>query len=520
MADTFLQQKIYPYDGGQDSAKNPILLRPQDVSASSNIIYTTYTTKKKRPGLSYLFDNYETTHRRIIGMKDFWRLGSQRLVVWDGKKLHAINPSNETVDELGSGFTLPTDEAVCFEAFQGILGIFFYGGKTRPKYWTQSGNIVDFPSSVPNAPFARVWLNRFVIPDPTVPGRLLLSKTGDPTDFTGGDATTIDLDVNDGDPDGITAILPPFFGSLYVTKRLSTYKITPVQFETSVVFSVTKISDGIGCVSHNAVVASEKNIFFPADSGWHQFESTDKISEVDSELLSTDIQPLWVDGVNFKRAKYMQSVYDKGLNSILCAFPADSSNYPTDVWGFSLVAKKWYRWPYYNQTAMCRYMDSFKKKIRTAVGSNDGDIGFIDSDAKKDYNKPISVYLKSGIIAPNNEPNDEYNFKYITPVYVPQAGGKFKITMKIDGVTTNVNEFEMQDESLGDTLGETFITGESVLGGMPNVVTDTVRIGGNGMLYQLIITHEDDTEDGVGFELLGVLISAEPINKGTGKRAA
>ncbi len=520
MAESYLQQRIYPYDGGQDSTKNPILIKPEDVVYSDNIVYTTYSTKKKKPGTSYLYDDIQTVQRRILGMYDFWRLGQQRHIVWDGQRLKAIHTLNETIDDITSDFELPTDEAITFAPFQGVLIMFFQNSNTVPKYWTQTGPIHNLSASAPLAPFGRVWLNRLICPDPSVPGRLLFSKTNDPTDFVGGDAFALDLDVNDGDPDGITAIFPPFFGNLYVTKRLSTYKVSPVQFDTSVVFTYSKISDGVGCISHNAVVATEKNIFFPSDWGWHQFESSDKISEIDTSLLSTDIQPIWRDGVNFKRAKYMQATYDRELNSILCSFPADSFNYPTDVWGFSLITKKWYRWSNYNHTAMCRYVDSSNKRLVTAVGSSTGQLGFIDSKVRKDYDKPISIYFKSGIVAPSGQPDEEYEFKYITPVYVPQSGGSFTITMKIDGETTNKETFNMQDTSLGDELGEDFVMGESVLGGMPTVALDKVRIGGNGMFYQLIISHQDDTDDGVDFEMLGVIIDLEPINKGTGKRVA
>ena len=520
MGESYLQHKIYPYDGGQDSTKNPILIKPEDVSYSGNIVYTTYTTKKKRPGLTYLFDDLNTVHRRMIGMYDYWRLGTQRLITWDGQKLQAINPLTQNIDNLNNGFVLPTDEAVTFVPYYGVVIIFFQDNNTIPKYWTQSGFIQNLSPTAPLASFGRVWLNRLIVPDPSIPGRILFSKTGDPTDFTTGDAFALDLDPNDGDPDGITAIFPPFFGNLYVSKRLSLYKVTPIQFETDTVFTYSKISDGIGCISHNAVVATEKNIFFPSDWGWHQFESTDKISEIDTSLLSLDIQPLWRDGVNFNRAKYMQSVYDRQLNSIICIYPADSFNYPTSAWGFSLTAKKWYHWPEYNQTAICRYMNYADKNLVSAAGSSVGEIGYIDHKVFRDYNKPVSIYLKSGIICPSGQPDEEYEFKYITPIFVPQPSGKFTVTMKIDGITTNVQEFDMVDSSLGDALGEDFVMGRSILGGMPTVVLDKVRIGGNGMMYQLIITHDDDTDDGVDFELLGILIDLEPINKGTGKRVA
>jgi len=518
MSESNLQHKIYPYDGGNVTFKNPVFLKPEEVIYSENVVYTNYATKKKKPGLTYLFDNINTLGKNILGSYDYWRLGKQELVLWDGVDLKAINVATGTLTTITGHKVLPTNEAITFVPFQGILMMFFQDSNTLPKYWTQSGVIQDFPVTTPNAPFGRVWLNRLIIPDPTIRGRLLFSKTGDPTDFTTGDAFALDLDVNDGDPDGITGISQPFFGSIYVFKRLSAYKVTPVQFQTEVVFTYSKISDGIGCISHNAIVATEQNIFFPSDSGWHQFESTDKISEIDTSLLSTDIQPSWRNDVNFSQAKYMQATYDRQLNSLLLIFPTSSGLYPDELYGFSLVTKKWFRWTDYNQTSMCRYVDNAKKKLVTVMGSSTGEIGFLDETVRKDYDKPITVYFKSGIIAPSGQPDEEYSFKYLTPIYVPQTSGTFTITMKIDGQTLFVETFDMTDDVAGDRLGEDFITGESVLGDTPEFALDKVRIGGDGMIYQLMVEHEDTSIDGVGFELLGVIIDLEPINKGTGKR--
>jgi len=522
MGDTFLQHKLHPYDGSQDVSKNPILIDAKDIIYSDNIVYTNYATKKKRPGLTYLFDDFKTNHRRILAMHDFWRLGQQRLVIWDGKYLKSIDTSKEVVDDISSGFTLPTDEAVTFLPYYGVLIIFFQDRNTIPKYWTQSGQINNLSPTAPLAPFGRVWLNRLVVPDPSVPGRVLFSKTNDFTDFTTGDAYALDLDVNDGDPDGITAIFPVFFGVLYITKRLSTYKVFTVSLDDgSYIITYSKISEGVGCISHNAVVATEQNIIFPSDAGWHQMESSDKISELDTSLLSRTIQPIWRDETNFKRAKYMQSIYDRQLNSVLCSFPAFSANYSTDVWGFSLITKSWYRWSDYKQTAFCKYIQPDTKKLVTAVGGSTGTIGFIDDTVKKDYDKNIPpIRIVSGIIAPSGAPDEEYQYNYLGSLYVPQFKGEFKVSMKIDGLASNVQTFNMEDTSLGDTLGENFILGQSILGGVPNIAYDKVRIGGNGMFHQFIITHEDNSESGVDFELLGLILDLSSINKGTGKRVA
>lgn len=536
MPDTILQQKIFPYDGGQDATKNPILISPKDVVESNNLVYTTYSTKKLRPGVKQAFTHEPSGNRKILGGYDFWRYGKQYIVYYDGQRIRTIDPLTNAFDDITGNNVLPIDESVTFVAFQGLLLIFFGGGQTPVKAWLGSGNIFDLippgnNNGSVNAPFGIIWLNSLWMPDISLPGRLVKSATGDPTDFLGGDAAEVDLDLNDGDPDGITAIFPPFFGSIYVAKRLSVFRVS-LQWlaDGSTVLSPTKISDGVGCISHNGVVAVEQNIFFPSDYGWHTFQSTNKLSAIDTELLSVDIQPLWTSDTNFKRSKYIRAHYDRTLNSILCMFPAASYNYPTDIWGFSLVAKKWYRWQEFEHSSMWNYIEKDTKRLRTMVGSNGGRIGYLDEQETADYGKRFGCSLQSGLICPSGAPDDQFAFNHIAPLFVPQAGGSFTVTYKIDGRTIETKTFSMRDTSLGDELGIDFITGQSVLGGIPQIKFVKTRIKGYGMIYQVFIEYdpslnetsvvEGEDQDRISFELLGLFVDVSSVSKGTGERVA
>lgn len=524
MPDQLLQQKIFPYDGAQDSTKNPILISPKDVVDSNNIVYTTYSTKKLRPGLRHAFSPVPAIGKAILGQIDFWRLGKQRVVFYDGNRIHAIDPQTGNRDDISGANVIPVQEAISFEVFSGLLIAFFTGKQTPPKAWTMSGDMFNLGAAVPNAPFGRAWLNSLWIPDPNIPGRLLKSQTGNPTLFTGGDSLAIDLDVNDQDPDGITAIFPPFFGSLYVAKRLSIYKITPVILaDGSVSFGKSpKISDGIGCISHNAAVAAESQIFFPSDWGWHIFESTDKISGVDTDLLSRDIQPKWVDDVNFLRSSFIQSVYDRSLNSILCIFPPASYLFPADVWGYSLAAGKWYRWKSFNHTSVCRYLEPNQKRLRTLMGSADGSIGILDQAVQSDYGQKYGCSFQSGLIVPSGAPDDQFAFNYLAPLFVPQVDGMFTVTYKIDGRVMDTKSFEMTDTSLGGILGVSFTLGETALGGLPQIKLDKREMFGNGMAYQLYVKYVPRSGEDLNtsFEMIGIFVDVSKVTKGVGERVA
>lgn len=532
MPDSLIQQKIFPYAGGQNSTKNPILISPSEVVSTNNIVYTTYSTKRLRPGVVPAFPQQPSGGRKILACCDFWRYGKQTIVYYDGQRIRTIDPLNNAFDDITGGINFPIDEVCTLVIFNGLLMIFFSGGKIPVMAWGGTGEIFPLiiaPNGSPNAPFGCVWLNSLWIPDISNPGRMCKSKTGDPTDFLSADADQSDLDLNDGDPDGITAIFPPFFGSLYVAKRLSLFKISTQYLpDGTLVFPQSKISEGVGCISHNGVVAAEQNIFFPSDYGWHSFQSTNKIAAIDTDLMSKDIQPLWVSDTNFKRSQYIQGHYDRSINSIICMFPSASYNFPTDVWGYSLVAQKWYRWEEFGHTSMCNYIEKGTKRLRTMVGSSEGMIGYLDETKTTDYGKRFGCSVQSGIICPSGSPDDNFSFNYLAPLFVPQTAGEFSVTYKIDGRTIETIKYNMKDTSLGDDLGFNFITGQSVLGGVPTIKFVKTRMSGYGMLYQLFVEYDPQNKDievepdsdEIGFELLGVFVDVSSVTKGIGERVA
>src|SRR3990167_2038784 len=163
MPEALLQQKIYPYDGQQDSTRHPLLIDPKDVVDSDNIIYTTYSTKKKRPGVSPAFIVRPAGNQPIMGGVDFWRLGVQKIVFYQDGRIKTSNSLGQVEDITGS-FILPKDETVTFVTFQGFLAIFFSGGTVSPKAYIGSGVIFELGAGIPNAPFGRVWLNKLWIP--------------------------------------------------------------------------------------------------------------------------------------------------------------------------------------------------------------------------------------------------------------------------------------------------------------------------------------------------------------------
>jgi hypothetical protein len=524
MAERLQQQKLFPYDGEQNSTKHPLLIDPTDIVDSDNIVFTTYSTKKLRPGLSPIWDDKISGNNPILGIKDFHRLDVGQKIVWyDGERVWAAG-RNGIKDDITGDVNIPHNEAISFEKISGLLFIFFQDGRTQPKYWTGTGTMQDLSQVVadielvPKSKFGRVWLNSLWLMDPDVPGRLLKSATGDPTDYSGGDAQAFDLDVNDGDPDGITAIFPPLLDNFYVTKRLSIYKLAPSFLaDGTLVFAVTKIISGVGCNSHNSVTGVESDIFFTSDRGFHSLIQTMKLGGVETTYLSLNIQSLWKNGVNFKRSRFIWGVYDREINSYIINFPPTGSNYATDAWSYNIAVDKLYRWRHYNQTALAEYIDFRTGELRTAVGSFTGDVGFIDQSKHTDYGKRYPLIIQSGIVAPTGSPDDRYRFQFLAPIFVPQVAGTFTITYFIDGRPIETQSFSMTSEELGDPLGVDFRLALSRLGGLPQFKLEKRTINGYGMTYQLLIQFDpQDTEDpAVDFELLGILMDVDQMSTKT-----
>lgn len=511
----------FPYAGNFDSTKHPALIDPNDVVDMNNLIFTTYSTKKLRPGISPVFtQSVPAESREIVSYADFWRLGTQRFVYCNGVDVVAVETDGTSYVITPNGVTL-NDANVFFLVFQGLLIVFFGNTDYRPHYWTGTGAMVELTDYPEGTPFGRIWLNAVWVPDPSVPGRLKKSKTGDPTDLTSGDALDFDLDVSDGDPDGITAIFDPVFDALYVSKRFSIHKIY-IQLDNltgDFVYGRNVVSKGIGCISHQAAVAVEDVIIFPSDRGVHILSQTDKVSGVETQFLSKNIQPLWVKEINFARRQWMRAVYDNSRNCYLLLFPDKGRNYNSSCWGYSLYANSWFRWQDYNQTCIFRYIDPVEEDIKIGVCSGDGQIGFIDDDVKTDFGVRYRASIQSGIISFSGVPKDCFQLSQLSAFFVPQASGKMTITYRIDGVVIDTLEFDLKSVEIGDNLGEDFTTGISILGNYPEIGGETVNTKGDGHFFNFLIEYipsvVSEPED--GFEILGLVMGLVPVTSRLGK---
>jgi hypothetical protein len=505
------QTQLLPYDGEQNSTRNPLLLDPKDVVLAENVIYTDDSTKRLRPGLKKAFESKPWGNTKIISQIQYHTFDKGwRLVCYDGLKIFSLD-ENLNYDVLQSSIDIPLNTNVVFEVFFGVLCIFFGDKITYPLKWTMTGAMTQLHSTAPVCTLGRVFQNRLWVDDVSVPGRVLYTGVNS-LDFSSGGE--VDCDPFDGDPDGIRAIHPPLFGSFYVSKRLSTYKIA-FQFDgTDIFYYSVKLSNSIGCVSHSASVASEGAIFFPSDKGIHVLDQSDKISGIETQFLSDPIRKNYINTVNFERSEYMRGFWDTELNSYVLLFPSVGSEYSNEAFGFSAKAGKWYYWPLFNHTSACTFIDSNdSKKRKTLLATNNGNFGFFDFTINSDYGVRNRFRIVSSILLPTGNVKGYQVLEYITLVCQNIIDGKIKLTSLIDGRFSEEIFFDMTDK-VPAKISESFKIGSSAIGGITPYMHNTQKAKGSGRSFQFVLDWEPDQslDETAVPEILGVILDFESQN--------
>lgn len=515
------QHKIYPYSGSQNSTVHPVLLDAKDVTFSDNIIYTLSSTKKIRPGLSSYFDNQKPSGSSpILKGKEFnfWDSTNNRIttrfVYFQNGEVKAINPENQIIQTIASG--LSDAYPVVIEVFFGLLILFIGDGQTIPLKWNGIGLMSNLYSdgSTYTPRRGRKFMNRLWIDDPEIPGRIYGSKTNDPTDFTDSDAKTIDLNVNDGDPDGITAFMPPKDKVMYIGKRHSLFSLTPQYVGSNLEFVPNEISTDadIGCISHNGCVSAGGNVFFPSERGYHKLISSDVIIGIDTQFTSAKIQNDWTNEVGSFNSQFINACYSPKHNSIFILYPQSQDQYANSLFGYSLTTNDWYSWYNFNQVDVARITNFNTKKRETVFMSFEGDIGLLDDDVTTDYGQKYTMKIKSGTIVPTRFPDSKYSFKYVDFIFKPSSSGSFTFYFRVNGRLIDSYEIPITSPEGTSVLGEEFLLALSNLGGVNNTQIYTQKLKGDGIFYDFLITFTPDS-DSERLEIIGLNVDAEPIQR-------
>lgn len=509
--------RVFPAAGGLNTSAIPGTAPPSDLVFSDNIIFTINGSKKKRWGLDDYYDNGfdEDASGNFKGMIDFWRNNSgvqtRRFVTYVDGELYADNGDGVFTNVTGTTALTASDQ-VTFDVFVGLLIAGFES--VGPQKWTQTGDFQDLGGSPPPCSLWRVHNGRlWGSGNKGAPHRLYYSAADDPEDWTlAGGAGSIDIEGGDSDPEGITAIFPSFYDDLYVAKRKSIHKIKKyVSSDLSVVsFFVEPVIKGLGCVSHNSVVATQNDLIWASESGIHSFQTTQNYGNVQSTFLSYPIHNIYNDEVNFSKTKNMWGIYVPELNSYLLAYTKRGRTYNTEILGYNLILQKWFQWQNFDCSALAQFIDS-RGKTQLLIGTNTNNIGRLDQTLVTDFGTSYSCTFTTPIIYPAGTPDVSFNFKNIFLYFKPVSGVNLSMSYKIDNRSTISKTIDMSG-SVGDIIGEGVI-GTGIIGGGGIIKKVVLPLLGEGSGIQLTFNQTPiSTSIGQDCDFYGFVIEAEYVD--------
>jgi YD repeat-containing protein len=300
-----------------------------------------------------------------------------------------------------------------------------------------------------------------------------------------------DIGDGDGDPSGVTGISPTFKGLLFIGKRTKLYRIDIPGGDFDLL-TQTKISNGIGFVSHQSVVAVEQDdLFFVSDRGIHSLAATDAYGDVTAAFISNDIQRTFVNDFEHARKRYIKAAYLPEINSALFSVSMDGSSTNNALYLFNIQSKAWYRWPDIEAEALIPAQDTDRRRVY--LGTYRGRLAQTQTSFNRDvFFNGETVYIRNrvatGLIYPEGRPDTTKAFKSIRLIF--KAAGSYTITckVKIDNFSEQAVSFVSNETAL--PLG-TMVLGSDVLGGSYVTAPHSLPVDGHGRGIKLTFEQND-----------------------------
>lgn len=501
--------------GGLNVSDNPILVAPQQMTQAKNVLIGATLARKKRGGLDrYHLGSFIGTasyptvasmggsNNAIRGLTQYWRYGSATSESNDDLFLHQADKvwsiasrTSPAIDRTGA-LSLSTTGIPVYQVFEGIL--YFTNSETADGYNKWNG-VASAPgdAEAATAPAdgagkyirahqGRMWMGG----NPGFPYRLYYSSALDAEDWTtnGG---SLDLTYN-GDPDGITAIFPPFQGRLYVATRRTIYEITG---STPTDFVIRPVTNGIGCVSHNSVAATPNDIIFCSDRGVHSLKRLAVSDQSEVDFLSRDIQSLWTSLTNRSLLDRATARWEETTNSYVLTIASAGQQTQDTTLVYNLEFGVWTTFNDIDGRSVARLLLSNQSYI--GFGREDGEIVFINPSSQEEFNGDgINFSFTSGKIYPDGAIDRQYKFRDLTIFASATRQSTLSIQWTVDGIDGQISGSRaIQLANDTDLIGSTFVLGTSRLG-FGQFLPKTVTVDSVGYSFQLTIsaTGESDIE--------------------------
>ena len=300
-----------------------------------------------------------------------------------------------------------------------------------------------------------------------------------------------DIGDGDGDPAGISGIAPTFKGVLFVGKRTKLYRIDIPGGDFDAM-TITKVSNGIGFLSHQGVVAVEQDdILFVSDRGIHSMAATDAYGDFTAAFISADIQKTFVEVFTAGRRRYIKSAYLPEINSALFAVSEDGSATNNMIYLYNIQSKAWYRWPNVEAEALISAQDVDRRRVY--LGTYRGRLAQTQTSFNRDvfFNEEV-IHIRNrvatGLIYPEGRPDSIKAFKSIRLIF--KSAGSYTITckVKIDNFSEQALSFVSNETAI--PLG-TMVLGSDVLGGSYVTAPHSLPIDGHGRGIKLTFEQND-----------------------------
>jgi hypothetical protein len=498
--------------GGLNVTDNPIIVPPNQMVVAQNVAISQTLARKKRGGLErystgsfagngtdypLVASGASSALTAIRGIIQYFRYGSatgepaEDIFVHQDDKVWQIPNRTEVAINRTGGLTLSNLTIPSYQVFEGIL----YWCESDETYYKWNGLptiLGDAEDANPPDDGAGKFLRAhqgkmWMAGNSLYPFRLYYSTTFDGDDWSSvapSNGGSLDLDY-DGDPEGITAIFPPFQGRLYVATRRKIYEVTGVDASD---FQVRPITQGIGCVSHNSVVAVPNDIIFCSDRGVHSLRRLQVSDQSEVTFLSRDIQKLWVSLLNRNLLNRAWATYDETSNSYILSVVGSGQSENNTLLVYNIEYNVWTNWQGIDARSLNLLLLSGQSYI--LCGREDGEIAFVNPTRSFDLEEisGFALNFKTGKIYPANEIDTQFRVHSVTILASTTRASNIGVGWTLD--TIDGQRSGTKSVALGDdasALGSTFVLGSSTLG-FGQFIAKKVTVDQVGYNFQLSIT--------------------------------
>lgn len=514
---------VTPWNGGLNTAQKPSELAPQEYTVLDNVVLDAERNPIPREGIDANWDD-TSSGTGILALHDFWfeNLGQKdhKLVSvnTDGNiRAYTLAGSTSILDSgsysLGSTSiadisTFTNRAVIVTEPVAGSTSMMFWDGvKSTVERVVDSSLFTSGDNSPPNCSLLRPHLNRLWTNDLNIKDRINYSETENLFKWQGsGDSGALDIRPGDGDPRGVTAIFPPYKGNILTVAKLT--KLYRVDGTTPSTFTVTDLSSGIGCVSHNAVVATEDDIYWVSLRGIHSLRATDKFGDVESAFISAPIQKDFNSRIERSMLDKAQANYLPELNSICFSLADKGSSTNNILYWYHIPTRRWFTWSNVDAQSIAKSNDGARERLY--FGRSDGRVAktqtyvYIDLDTSG-VEAGYTTIQTTGRIAPDATLYTDKAFKQFGLLYDETDTHQIEVTVKVDRFDNqSITYTESSDKT---KLGLSFILGTDIVGELPDTAPRNNVVDGVGRAFQLTVTQQVNRE---WVEIQGFFVEWEP----------